>query len=82
MIHPDTELRFISPKIGFGVVATKLIPKGTITWALDKLDRVFSEAELAAFGNLYQEILDTYCYRVGSCKFSLRMCCRSCASGN
>lgn len=63
MIHPDTELRFISPKIGFGVVATKLIPKGTITWALDKLDRVFSEAELAAFGNLYQEILDTYCYR-------------------
>lgn len=63
MIHPDTELRFISPKIGFGVVATKLIPKGTITWALDKLDRVFSEAELAAFGNLYQDILDTYCYR-------------------
>jgi len=63
MIHPDTELRFISPKIGFGVVATKLIPKGTITWALDKLDRVFTDAELAAFGNLYQEILDTYCYR-------------------
>lgn len=23
MIHPDTELRFISPEIGFGVVATK-----------------------------------------------------------
>ena len=32
MIHPDTELRFISPEIGFGVFATKLIPQGTITW--------------------------------------------------
>lgn len=38
MIHPDTELRFINEKIGYGVVALKLIPRGTITWALDKLD--------------------------------------------
>ena len=38
MIHPDTELQFINDKIGYGVVATKLIPKGSITWALDKLD--------------------------------------------
>jgi hypothetical protein len=63
MIHPDTELRFINSKIGYGVVATKLIPKGTITWALDKLDRVFSETQVAAFGADYQAILETYCYR-------------------
>ena len=63
MIHPDTELRFISNKIGYGVVATKLIPKGTITWALDKLDRSFSDKEILDFAPEYQQILDTYCYR-------------------
>ena len=31
MIHPDTELRFINNVVGYGVVAKKLIPKGTIT---------------------------------------------------
>ncbi len=63
MIHPDTELRFINNKVGYGVVATKRIPKGTITWALDKLDRVFSAAQVLEFGAEYQHILDTYCYR-------------------
>ena len=63
MIHPDTELRFINSKIGYGVVATKLIPKGTITWAMDKLDRVFDEKEIRDLGDLYHQILDTYCYR-------------------
>jgi hypothetical protein len=47
MIHPDTELRFINEKIGHGVVATKFIPKGTITWVLDKLDRVFTSIRTA-----------------------------------
>lgn len=32
MIHPDTELRFINPEIGYGVFATQFIPRGTITW--------------------------------------------------
>jgi len=27
MMHPDTELRFISKEVGLGVVATKFIPK-------------------------------------------------------
>jgi len=35
MIHPDTEVRFINDEIGYGVVAKKLIPKGTITWVQD-----------------------------------------------
>ena len=41
MIHPSTELKYVSPEIGIGVVATEFIPKGTITWALDPLDQVF-----------------------------------------
>ncbi len=71
MIHPDTELRFINSKIGFGVVATKLIPKGTITWVLDKLDQVFDEKEIQTMGAEYQQILDTYCYRDNQGKFIL-----------
>lgn len=63
MIHPDTELRFINSEIGYGVVATKFIPKGTITWVQDKLDRVFSPMQIDEMGAEYQHILSTYCYR-------------------
>jgi hypothetical protein len=63
MIHPDTELRFINDKIGYGVVATKLIPKGTITWALDKLDRVFPPTQVAAMEDIYRQVMDKYTYR-------------------
>lgn len=63
MIHPHTELRFISPEIGFGVVATRLIPKGTVTWVFDALDQVFSPAEMAGFAPLQQAYLEKYCYR-------------------
>ena len=63
MIHPHTELRFISDEVGYGVVATQLIPAGTITWVLDKLDREFSPLDFQNMEPLYQEILDTYTYR-------------------
>lgn len=63
MIHPDTEIRFISEEVGYGVVATKFIPAGTITWVLDKLDREFSPRDFKEMEPLYQSILDTYTYR-------------------
>lgn len=63
MIHPDTELRFISQEIGYGVIATAFIPAGTITWVLDELDREFTPTEVQSMSPLYQEILDTYAYR-------------------
>lgn len=63
MIHPDTELRFISPEIGFGVVATRLIPKGTITWVFDPLDQTFSPAQVRAMAPLQKAFLEKYCYR-------------------
>ena len=31
MIHPDSELRFINPIIGYGLFATSVIPRGTLT---------------------------------------------------
>jgi uncharacterized protein len=38
MIHPNTELRRVSPEIGVGIFATRLIPKGTITYVDDPLE--------------------------------------------
>lgn len=63
MIHPDTELRFINDVVGYGVVATRFIPKGTITWALDKLDRIFSPQDVAKLDPMYQQVLEKYTYR-------------------
>ncbi|SFW41609.1 hypothetical protein SAMN02927921_01563 [Sinomicrobium oceani] len=63
MIHPHTELQFISDEMGYGVVATKLIPKGTITWVQDKLDIVLSSAQIDAMSDFYKNILDFYTFR-------------------
>jgi uncharacterized protein len=63
MIHPKTELKFINNDIGYGVVATEFIPAGTITWALDKLDREFSPMDFQTMDSIYQDILDTYTFR-------------------
>ncbi|MDP5081418.1 MAG: SET domain-containing protein [Winogradskyella sp.] len=63
MIHPKTELKFISNEIGHGVVATDFIPAGTITWVLDKLDREFKPADFESMDPIYQNILDTYTFR-------------------
>ncbi len=71
MIHPDTEIKFISREVGYGVVATKLIPAGTITWVLDKLDREFSPQEYGKIDQIYQNILDTYTYRNNKGNFVL-----------
>lgn len=63
MIHPSTDLRYISREIGYGVVATEFIPAGTITWVLDKLDREFTPMEVEKMDPIYQHILDKYTYR-------------------
>lgn len=63
MLHPDTELRFVSPEIGYGIFATALIPKGTITWVKDELDRVVSQEDLAKLSPANKENLLKYTYR-------------------
>lgn len=63
MIHPHTELKFISPEIGYGVVATRFIPKGTITWIFDPLDQVFTPAEVQQMAPAFREKIFIYSYR-------------------
>lgn len=63
MIHPKTRLEYINDEKGYGVVATEFIPKGSITWAMDKLDRVFSANEVKSAEPIYKDIFDTYCFK-------------------
>ncbi|MGK7389688.1 MAG: SET domain-containing protein [Candidatus Cyclobacteriaceae bacterium M2_1C_046] len=71
MIHPSTELKFINNEIGYGVVAKELIPKGTITWVLDDLDKEFTPEEIERLSDMHQYILDIYTYRNGKGNFVL-----------
>jgi hypothetical protein len=71
MMHPDTEVRFISDEIGYGVVAKKFIPKGTITWVQDPLDRVLTAAEVEKMHASVQEQVDKYSFRNNKGEFVL-----------
>ncbi len=63
MIHPNTEIKFISKEIGYGVVATDFIPMGTITWVLDKFDQEFTPDKIEKLEPIYKSILDTYAFK-------------------
>lgn len=60
MIHPATELRYISPEIGFGVFATQFIPQGTIVYVMDALEIVLPADHPLLTTPIYQPILDKY----------------------
>ena len=71
MIHSHTELRFISEEIGYGLFATRPIPRGTITWTLCDLDSIFSPSQISALPAAYSEILRTYTYIMNDGNFVL-----------
>ncbi|PIG94018.1 SET domain-containing protein [Gloeocapsopsis sp. IPPAS B-1203] len=71
MIHPDTQLGFVSPSIGYGVFATKFIPQGTITWVLDKLDQEIDESYILAIDDIYRDQLLKYSFRNAQGKYIL-----------
>lgn len=62
MFHPHTELRFVSDSIGYGVFATHLIPRGTITWSLDTLDQVFPPTALDSLSPMLRAVMDKYSF--------------------
>src|SRR5262249_25238227 len=62
MIHPDTELRFIDREVGHGVFATRFIPRGTITWALDEFDQLLAPAQVAALAPAQRAQVEEYAY--------------------
>ena len=62
MFHPDVELRLLDPRVGFGLVATRRIPRGTVTWALCDLEQVFAPQALARLDEPYRGYLEKYAY--------------------
>lgn len=71
MIHPDTELRPVSPSVGVGIFATRLIPLGTITWVLDPLDQVFAPGMVDDLPPAYRPLIEKYSFRDESSQFIL-----------
>jgi hypothetical protein len=65
LIHPDSELRFISPAIGYGLFATRVIPKGTVTWAGDPLDQIITPVQLCSLPKLLNDQAHRYSYLNG-----------------
>lgn len=62
MIHPDSELRFVSPEVGYGVFATRFIPKGTISYIKDPLEIDIPEDKIKSYDPGIQQIIDKYAY--------------------
>ncbi|HZJ35691.1 MAG TPA: SET domain-containing protein [Gillisia sp.] len=71
MMHPDTEIRFISEEIGYGVVAKKIIPKGTVTWVQDELDQIYTPNQVGKMEKLSQQMIDKYTFRNNKGNFVL-----------
>lgn len=63
MLHPDTTIRHVNDDLGWGVFATRLIPRGTITWTRDALDQAISPARLASLGAPYKDIVSRFGWR-------------------
>lgn len=62
MIHPDVSLAFINDAVGFGLIAARPLPAGTITWCQDPLDIRLTTAQLMALGPLFDAQIDRYAW--------------------
>lgn len=62
MTHPDTELRFVSDEVGYGVVANAFIPSGTVVWVRDDLDLCFTQEQVERLAPHYRAIVHKYAY--------------------
>ncbi len=62
MIHPDTELRLVNETVGYGVYATRFIPKGTIVYIKDEMELVFGPDDPKAKDPRYRDIIEKYSY--------------------
>ena len=63
MIHPHTELKFISEQIGYGVFAKTDIPEGTIVYVKDSLELEVSPTEYLNHSIAMQEVIEKYSYK-------------------
>jgi hypothetical protein len=62
VIHPATELRLVSERIGYGVFATRHIPRGTLTYVKDDLEIVLTPRQFERLDEAHRQIVDKYSY--------------------
>jgi len=62
MIHPSTRLDYINKEKGKGVIATRFIPKGTVTYVKDSLEIEITAGDARLRDPLYKNIIETYSY--------------------
>jgi len=62
VLHPDVELRLIDQEIGYGLFATRFIPRGTLTWVMCSPEQVFQPRDVVRLGPAYHAYLDKYAY--------------------
>lgn len=62
MIHPHTQLRYINDEIGYGVFATRFLPKGTITYIKDSLEVEVTPEQYAGYPTNVREVIEKYSF--------------------
>jgi hypothetical protein len=63
MIHPNTELKFISERVGYGVFAASDIPEGTIVYVKDSLELVVSPTDYLMHSEDMKEVIGGFAQR-------------------
>lgn len=62
MIHPSTELRLVSPHVGYGVFASRPIPRGTLVFVQDPLDIIITPEQYPCLDDVSRELAEKYSY--------------------
>lgn len=62
MIHPSTELRLVNPHVGYGVFASKHIPKGSLVYVQDPLDIEITPEQYQCLDETSRMLAEKYSY--------------------
>ena len=62
MIHPATELRLVNPQVGYGVFASRFIPKGSLVYVQDPLDIEITPEKYGALDESSRRLAEKYSY--------------------
>ncbi len=62
MIHPSTELRLVNPHVGYGVFASRHIPKGSLVYVQDPLDIEITPEQYQCLDETSRMLAEKYSY--------------------
>ncbi len=62
MIHPSSELRLVSPHVGYGVFASQHIPKGSLVYVQDPLDIRITPEQYKRLDDTSRQLAEKYSF--------------------